>query len=127
MSDYRCNLFPLEGERHAISVSNSRMIVSCEDYREDYGYVDPAAQAEWDACADQSIDDLKDIARCAIDTMPDVACSAIAAALGLKLHVVIGLSNGRHNKTKQQRMSRNIELAEVTYTELVENYRYQNQ
>lgn len=125
LAKYVNGLCGQEGERHSVTFGRRFMMVTESDYREDFGYVDPDQQAEWDACADQSIDDLKEIARCALDTMPDVACSAIAGALGLKLHVVIGLSNGRHNKAKRKGVSKNIELSEVTASELIANYRAQ--
>jgi hypothetical protein len=117
---------PLEGERHTVTMGARFMIVSCDDYREDQGYVDPQAQALLDECMMDDVEFRKDVARCALDTMPDVACSAIASALNLKLHQVVGMSNGRHNKAKRRGVSHGVELAEITLSELIENYRYQS-
>lgn len=122
--DYRMGI-AIEGERCNAIIGKRSLGVSFDDYREDSHYIDPnqaALMADIDA---ESIEDLKEIARCALDTMPDISCSAIAGALGLKLHSVIAMSNGRHNKAKRRGVSRGIELAEVTREELIENYRQQ--
>ncbi len=123
--NYASGLAPLEGERHAVRASRLSFCLTIDDYREDQGYIDPNALAMMEAIDSESIEDLKDVAKCAIDTMPDVSCAAIAHALGLKLHSVIAMSNGRHNKAKRKGISKGIELAEVTREELIENYRAQ--
>lgn len=115
----------LEGERHTIHMSKQSMCMVIDDFRNDHGYVCPIQAKMLDDIANETMMDLKEVAGCALDTMPDVSCAAIARALGLKLHVVIGMSNGRHNKAKRKSVSRGIELAEVTREELIENYRAQ--
>lgn len=99
------------------------LIVEMHDCTTDHDYVDANNAALMNAIIDESVHGLKEIARCAIDTMPDVSCAAIASALGLKLHSVVAMSNGRHNKAKRRGVSKGIELAEVTREELIENYR----
>lgn len=113
-----------DGERHSFVYRPGRSFqVIIDDFREDPLYVDPQQSAEWQALEEASTLDLKEVARVALDTMSDVSCAAISAALGLKLHTVIGMSNGRHNKATKRGVSRGIELAEVTREELIENYR----
>lgn len=115
----------MEGERHTIRMGKQSMCMVIDDFRDDYGYVCPIQAKMLDDIANETIMDLKEVARMALDTMPDVSCAAIAHALGLKLHSVIAMSNGRHNKAKRKGMSKGIELAEVTREELIENYRAQ--
>jgi hypothetical protein len=126
LAKYVNGLCGQEGERHSVTIGKRFAIVSESDYREDFGYVDPDAQTMLDESMMDDVEFRKDIARCALDTMPDVACSAIASTLNLKLHQVIALSNGRHNKAKRRGALKGVECAEVTLSELIENYRYQN-
>lgn len=125
MSDWRLAVLPQQHERCTLKQVRGCMMITFEDETDDPCYVDPRAQAEWDELHAESEDYLKDVAAMAIDTMPDVSCAAIAEALGLKLHTVIGMSNGRHNKAKRRGVSKGIELAEVTRGELIENYNQQ--
>lgn len=122
--DYRMGVV-VEGERFTAKLTRNSFCIEIDDFRDDPLYVDPQQQAEWLAIEELASLDLKDVARCALDTMPDIACSAIASALGLKLHSVIGLSNGRRNKDKRAGLNRGVEFAEVTREELIENYRAQ--
>lgn len=114
------------GECHRVKRNAASISLQIDDFRDDPDYVDPDLELEWLNAQEEAELDLKDVAACAIDTMPDISCSAIAQALGLKLHVVIGMSNGRHNKAKRRGVSKGIELAEVTKEELIDNYRSQN-
>ncbi len=112
----------IDGQVCRPRIGRLSMSVDFADCRDDSDYVDETQFTDWLAIEEAASLDLKEVARVALDTMPDVACSAIAAALGLKLHSVIGLSNGRHNKAKRKS---GIELSEVTREELIENYRAQ--
>jgi hypothetical protein len=95
------------------------MSVSINDFRDDPFYVDEDAQALLDECVDESSDQRLDMARIALDVMPDVSCKSVADALGLTLYQVVSVSNGRHNKAKKKGVSKGMELSEYTRDEIL--------
>lgn len=100
--------------RHGRSVA-----ITIDDERDDPFYVDPDAQALLDECYDESSDQRLDMARIALEVMPDVSCKAVADALDLSLFQVVSVSNGRHNKAKKKGVSKGMELSHYTREEIL--------
>ena len=100
--------------RHGRSVA-----IAIDDERDDPFYIDDDAQALLDECYDESSDQRLDMARIALEVMPDVSCKAVADALDLSLFQVVSVSNGRHNKAKRKGASKGIELSHYTREEIL--------
>lgn len=95
------------------------MSVSINDFRDDPFYVDPDQQELMDQCIDESSDQRLDMARVALEAIPDVSVKAVADALGLSLYQVMSVSNGRHNKRKQRGVSKGMELSHYSREEIL--------
>lgn len=95
------------------------MSVSINDFRDDPFYVDPDQQELMDQCIDESSDQRLDMARVALEAIPDVSVKAVADALGLSLYQVMSVSNGRHNKRKQRGVSKGMELSHYSRDEIL--------
>lgn len=95
------------------------MSVSINDFRDDPFYVDPDQQELMDQCIDESSDQRMDMARIALEAIPDVSVKAVADALGLSLYQVMSVSNGRHNKRKQRGVSKGMELSHYSREEIL--------
>ncbi len=103
-----------------ITVKRGRsMAITINDERDDPFYVDPDAQALMDSCYDESSDQRLDMARIALEVIPDVSTKAVADALSLSLYQVISVSNGRHNKRKQKGVSKGMELSHYSREEIL--------
>lgn len=94
------------------------MSVSINDFRDDPFYVDPDQQEMLDQCIDESSDQRLDMARIALEAIPDVSVKAVADALGLTLYQVISVSNGR-NKAKRKGINKGMEFSEYTRDEIL--------
>lgn len=103
--------------RHGRSVA-----IAIDDERDDPFYIDDDAQALLDECYDESSDQRLDMARIALEAIPDVSTKAVADALGLSLYQVVSVCrgmNGRHNKAKRKGASKGIELSHYTREEIL--------
>ena len=94
------------------------MSVSINDFRDDPFYVDEDQQAMLDECVDESSDQRLDMARAALEALPDVSTKAVADALGLTLYQVISVSRGR-NKAKRKGINKGMEYSEYTRDEIL--------
>lgn len=95
------------------------MSISINDFRDDPFYVDEGQQAMLDECIDESSDQRMDMARVALEAIPDVSVKAVADALGLTLYQVMSVSNGRHNKAKKKGVSKGMELSHYSREEIL--------
>lgn len=100
--------------RHGRSVA-----IAIDDERDDPFYRDEDDLALQDQCIDESSDQRLDMARIALEVMPDVSVKAVADALDLSLFQVVSVSNGRHNKAKRKGASKGIELSHYTREEIL--------
>lgn len=99
--------------RHGRSVA-----ISIDDERDDPFYRDPDDMALQDECVDESSDQRLDMARIALEAIPDVSTKAVADALGLSLYQVISVSRG-HNKAKRKGASKGMELSHYSREEIL--------
>ena len=113
-------MMPTAYEIGEIKIRRGRsMSVSLNDFREDPFYIDEDAQALLDECYDESSDQRLDMARIALEVMPDVSCKAVADALDLSLFQVVSVSNGRHNKAKRKSVNKGMEYNEYTRDQIL--------
>ena len=99
--------------RHGRSVA-----ISIDDERDDPFYRDPDDMALQDECVDESSDQRLDMARIALEAIPDVSTKAVADALGLSLYQVVSVSRGR-NKAKRRGVNKGMEYNEYTRDEIL--------
>ena len=99
--------------RHGRSVA-----IAIDDERDDPFYRDEEDMALQDQCVDESSDQRLDMARVALEAIPDVSTKAVADALGLSLYQVISVSNGR-NKAKRKGVNKGREYSEYTRDEIL--------
>ena len=99
--------------RHGRSVA-----IAIDDERDDPFYRDEEDMALQDQCIDESSDQRLDMARVALEAIPDVSTKAVADALGLSLYQVISVSNGR-NKAKRKGVNNGMEYSEYTRDEIL--------
>lgn len=102
-----------------VKISRRSMSVTLADERDDPFYRDPDDMALQDECIDESSDQRMDMARVALDVMPDVSVRAVADALGLTMYQVMSVSNGRHNKSKRKGVNKGMELSQYTRDEIL--------
>lgn len=80
--------------------------------------MDADQQAMLDECVDEASDQRLDMARMALEALPDVSCKAVADALSLTLYQVVSVSRG-HNKAKRKGASKGLELAHYSRDEIL--------
>lgn len=116
-------MMPTAYEIGEIKIRRGRsMSVSLNDFRDDPFYVDEDQQALMDECIDESSDQRLDMARIALEAIPDVSVKAVADALSLTLYQVVSVCrgmNGRHNKMKRKGVSKGIELSHYSREEIL--------
>jgi hypothetical protein len=116
----------IQSDQRLHTVFTMRMSKNClsleeVDIREDPCFVDPNQYMEMVESELEARGDLKEMARIALDVMPDCSCDSIADALGLSVHTVRGMSNGRH-KASAGRFGESA-MSEYTREEILEQIR----
>lgn len=112
-------MMPTAYEIGEIKIRRGRsMSVSLNDFRDDPLYRDEDDLALQDQCVDESSDQRLDMARVALEAIPDVSTKAVADALGLSLYQVISVSNGR-NKAKRKGVNKGMEYNEYTRDQIL--------
>lgn len=116
----------LEGERHSVTIGRGFMMVTCDDYRDDPSYVDPAQEAMWDEIQGEASRDVMGEARLALEVIPDVSVQAVADAYGLSVFQVMPLAKGckSRNKAKLRGASKGEEFTSLSAEEIRQAVRY---